>query len=171
MGEVEPYDWGCHSDTTPASSFGELIYLELRNLQQKAGSWKYKPFFGKCRHFCFKKKLLSCNYPDKAAPGAQHLHQLLSQHQLASRPGVSNVVVNPPCPAFSTTLIFTAKSQPGLLPLITWVPCRLPCPLGSSSQWLSDCFTITDMQLKDYLLTVEGFCFVFLQTSIPACIK
>lgn len=119
----------------------------------------------------FRKSLLSCDFPDKAAPGAQHLHQLLSRHSLAGGPGVRNAVVNPPCPGFSASLILTAKSQPCLLPLIAWVAQRVPCPLGTSNLQLSGSFTIIDMQLKDYLVTLEGFCFVCSWTSIPACIK
>lgn len=119
----------------------------------------------------FRKSFLSCDFPDKAAPGAQRLHQLLWQHAPAGGPAVGNVVVSPPCPGFSIILILTAKSQPGLLPLVARVPWRLPCLLGSSNLGLSGCLTIIDMQLKDYLITLEGFCFVCLQTSIPACIK
>lgn len=117
------------------------------------------------------RSLLSCDFPDKTAPGAQHLHQLLSQHAPAGGPGVGHVVVNPPCPGFSTSLIWTTKSQPSLLPLITQVPPRLPCPLGSSNLRLSGWFTIIDTQLKDYLVTLQGFCFVCLQRTMQACIK
>lgn len=85
----------------------------------------------------FRRSLLFCDFPDKAAPGPQRLHRLLSQPPLAGRPGVCNVVVNPPHPRFSTSLIVTAKSQPCLRPLIARVPPRLPRRLGSSNPLLS----------------------------------
>lgn len=106
----------------------------------------------------FRKSLLCCDFPDKDAPGARRLHRLLSRHPPAGGPGVGDVVVNPSRLEFSTSLILTAKSQPGLLALITRIPQRLPCPLGSSGRRLSGCFAITDMGLEDYLLTLEGSC-------------
>jgi len=119
----------------------------------------------------FRRSLLFCESPDKAAPGAQHLHQLLSQHPPAGGPAVENNVANQPFPGFSTTLILTVKPQPSLLPLITWAPQRRPCLPGSSSPWISGWLTIIDMKLKDYLVTLAGFCFVCLQASITACVK
>lgn len=123
MGEVGRYGWCCRSGVMPDSSFGQFPSLTPRSFQQKSR------FLGSLTHTlvsadtsALRKSFLSCDFPAKAAPGAQHLHQLLSQHAAAGGPGVGHVVVDPPCPGFSPSLIWTAKSQPGLLPLITQGP-------------------------------------------------
>ena len=171
--------WVRLNRTIDAATLVWRLPVHLKNLYLSSpGAFSKKQVSGSLIHSlvsadtsAFRKSLLSCDFPDKAAPGAQRLHQLLSQHVPAGGPGVSDVVVKPPCPGFSASLILTAKSQPSLLPLIARIPWRLPCLLGSSNPRLSGCFTVIDMQLKDYLVTLEGVCFVCFQTSIPSCIK
>lgn len=172
MGEVEPYDWRCHSATTPASSFGEFVSLKSRSFQRKSRFLEVLSVLWQVQALLLSEKAcFPVTFLIRLLLEHSISHQLLSRHSLAGGPGVRNAVVNPPCPGFSASLILTAKSQPCLLPLIAWVAQRVPCPLGTSNLQLSGSFTIIDMQLKDYLVTLEGFCFVCSWTSIPACIK
>lgn len=73
----------------------------------------------------------SWDCPDKAPPGPQcPISSYLSQQLPARGPGVSVIVVNPPHPGFFNSLIWTGRSQPSLLPLIT-----LKFPEGIFACW------------------------------------
>lgn len=63
-------------DKVSGTSLGEFVSLTPSSCQQKEGFWKSYPSLDGCGHF--RKILLFCDFTDKAVPGAQHLHLLLS---------------------------------------------------------------------------------------------
>lgn len=104
--------WGRPYCTIDAAALEQCLTVRLKNLYLSGpGAFRKKQVSASLIHSsvgadtsAFGRSLVCSDFPDKAAPGAQHFHQLLSQHVLVRGPGVGNVMVNPPpCPGFSTS--------------------------------------------------------------------
>lgn len=94
-----------------AAILEQCLIVHLKNLSLSGpGAFRKKQVSGSFVHSlvgadtsAFGRSSVCSVFPDKAAPGAEHFHQLLSLHVLVGGPGVGNVMVNPPCPGFSTS--------------------------------------------------------------------